>query len=256
MCLLGVILNCQDLNGDSSDKHTFDQWLPQLNTVINANTGWDDAGKLTYLKSKVKGCAKNIIRPVKQEEGGFKQAIDALKHRFSNVKFNKDQLFAKISNSKPLFCPEYKQTENYIAEIRATLLDLKNHFNADLLEKDSGGYQYISHVVFSKLSFEMQTALMNKLSNNYPTFDEIYDNHIEIIHHLNRTRRKKVESKDFSAGAKSKKQFTQSSDAKPFNQTENFASAASQVRKFGTETVYHCRLCGTDGHASSYCRIY
>ena len=124
-----------------------------------------DAGKLTFLKKKVGGAAKTVIRPVSIDVGGFDQAIDALKKRYSNKPYNKDQLFYKLFHAKPSFCPEYSKTENFIGEMRATLLDLKTHYGADLLSPGSGGYDFISHIIFHKLSGEIQNSFINKLQN-------------------------------------------------------------------------------------------
>ena len=245
-----TVLDCQEFHGDHSDKHLFEPWLAQFNTVIKANKGWDDAAKLTYLKSKVKSTAKSVIRPIRLADGNFDEAVAALRKRFTNKEFNKDQLFLKLTNARPGHSADYSKTENFISEMRATLLDLKNHYNADLITAGSGGYEYISHLIFFKLPFEIRDAFINKLNKNFPTFDEIYDNIIEIIHNLNRNQRK-PESKDFNTSTKCKKQFTQSTDDKTLNQTENFASDASQLKY-----VYHCKFCGTDGHTTAYCKTY
>ena len=53
-----TVLDCQEFHGSDADKWNFGQWLPQFFSVVNNNTGWDEAAKLTYLKSKIKGCAK------------------------------------------------------------------------------------------------------------------------------------------------------------------------------------------------------
>lgn len=250
-----VALNCQEFHGDSNDKHKFASWLAEFNTVVRANPGWESADKLTYLKSKLKGTAKLLIRPIELNAVGFDQAIADLKKRFTNKDYNRDQLFIKITNARPAFCPTYSKTEHFITEVRTWLLDLKNHYNSDLITPGTGGFEYVSHLIFSRLSPELQGAFIQKLNKDYPTFTEIYDNHIEIINNLNRTRRKKVDTKDNNTGAKVKPPH--SSDSKPFNQTENFASSASPVIKSGSDRrIYHCRFCKNDGHTSSFCRTY
>ena len=98
---------------------------------------------------------------------------------------------SKIYSNKPSYCNEYIKLEQYIAEVRANLLDLKNHYSCDLTEENSGGYQFVSHLIFSKLPFEFQNALINKVSNSYPTWNHIYEHHVEIINNLRRYRRKK-----------------------------------------------------------------
>ena len=246
-----MILDCQNFNGDSVDKHNFEPWLAQFNTVIKANPAWDDAGKLTFLKKKVGGAARTVIRSVSIDVGGFDQAIEALKKRYSNKAYNKDQLFHKLYHAKPAFCPEYSKTENFIGDMKAILLDLKAHYGADLLTPNTGGYEFVSHLIFHKLSGEIQNSFINKLHKNYPTFDDIYDNHLEVIANLNRTRKKKVENKDNNSGARTKNNFTTPTEVKP---ADNFASAASQIKRF--DKVFHCRFCGVDGHASSRCKVY
>ena len=46
-----VVLDCKEFHGSETDKLRFGQWLPQLNCVIKNNPNWDEAAKLTYLKS-------------------------------------------------------------------------------------------------------------------------------------------------------------------------------------------------------------
>ena len=100
-----VILECKEFYGNDNDKYNFNQWLAQLFTVIKTNPTWDDSAKLTYLKSKVKGYASNVIRPIQHGAGSFNQALDALKHHFLNKEANRDQLFNKILSISPAFCP-------------------------------------------------------------------------------------------------------------------------------------------------------
>ena len=106
-----VVLDCKEFHGSETDKLRFGQWLPQLNCVIKNNPNWDEAAKLTYLKSKVKGAAGNVIRPINEETGTFTEAIDALKKQYLNISANKDQLLSKIYINKPSYCNEYIKLE-------------------------------------------------------------------------------------------------------------------------------------------------
>ena len=247
-----VVLSCQDFYGNEEDKLNFGQWLPQLMSVVNANPGWDDAGKLTYLKDKVKGAAKVVIRPITHEHGGFDQAIEALKHQYLNTAANKDALLAKIYNNKPAFCHDYIKTENFISETKANLLDLKNHYACDLLTAGTGGFDFISHMTFSKLPNEVQNALINKLNTPFPNFTQIYDNYMEVINTIRRNKKKKAELKE-----KFVKYKTNISQGKSVVQTDNFAATATNVFKADNDTRrFHCRFCSADGHANSYCKVY
>ena len=246
-----TVLDCQEYHGNESDKWNFGQWLPQFFSVVKNNPGWDEAAKLTYLKAKIKGNAKNVIRSVKQGPEGFKQAIAALKHHYLNVKAHKDHLFSKLYNSKPATGPEYSKTEQYVAEIRAILLDLKDNYSCNLLDESSGGYEFVSHLIFSKLPFDVQNALITKIGSQYPTFNQIYNEHMEVIYNLNRLKRKKAEMHKESNPPKVK-QIAPSESAP----ADNFASQASKVVKPDKDQIYHCRFCNADGHANAYCKYY
>ena len=247
-----VVLDCKEFHGSESDKLRLGQWLPQLNCVIKNNPGWDDAAKLTYLKSKVKGSASSVIRPITEETGTYDEAIAALKKQYLNINANKDQLLSKIYTNKPAYCTEYIKLEQYIGEVRANLLDLKNHYNCDLTTENSGGYQFVSHLIFSKLPFEFQNALIAKISNSYPTWNHIYEHHVEIINNLRRYRRKKNE---LSSKIK-KPQPTPSPANNSTNNSDNFATATAKVNVTNNDKKYHCRLCVADGHTSSHCSVY
>ena len=107
-------------------------------------------------------------------------------------------------NLQPSFSEDYSKTRNYIADIRNKLFDLKTHYNVDLLVPASGGYVLVSHIVFSKLSRELQRALIAETKTGYPTWDQIMANYGNVINNLNKTRAKKPSVKNESKGEKSK----------------------------------------------------
>ena len=255
-----VILECKDFYGSDSDKYSFNQWLAQLFTVIKTNPSWDDSAKLTYLKSKVKGFASNVIRPVQHGAGSFKQALDALKHHFLNKEANRDQLFNKLLSISPAFCPKYSKTTIYITEVRAILLDLKNHYQCDLTVNGSGGNQLISHLVFAKLSIELQNALILKSGTQFPTFDQIYNLHVNEIFSLTRIKAKKAElnNNNHNHSKESNYNKIKRSMSKPISSnSDNFASAAAKVQSSSDKFKdYHCKFCNVDGHSNSYCLVY
>ena len=178
------LLDCQTFCGDHTDKHLFSQWLPQLLTVVNMNPSWDDSCKLTFLHNKVAGCAKEIIRPVGLDTGTFQQAVDTLNNQYLNKELNKDQLFHSLLIKEPKYSSDYEVVSVYIDEVRATLISLKNYYEVDLLDARSAGYQFISHLIFSKLPTKFQDALISRIKINYPSLNDIIDNHVKIIHML------------------------------------------------------------------------
>ena len=79
---------------------------------------------------------------------------------------------AQLITLQPSFSEDYSKTRNYIADIRNKLFDLKTHYSVDLLDPLSGGYVLVSHIGFSKLSRELQQALITETKTGYPTFDQ------------------------------------------------------------------------------------
>ena len=73
----------------------------------------------------------------------------------------------------------------------------------------SGGYVLVSHIVFSKLSRELQRALIAETKTGYPTFDQILNNYGNVINNLNKTRSKKPPVKHESKGGKPPKSVSE-----------------------------------------------
>ena len=128
---------------------------------------------MNYLKTKVVGTAAPFIQHLNPNPGNYAAAIEALKKEYLDIPYLTDQLLSQILNLQPSFSEDYSKTRNYIADIRNKLFDLKTHYNVDLLVPASGGYVLISHIVFSKLSRELQRALIAETKTGYPTFDQI-----------------------------------------------------------------------------------
>ena len=73
------------------------------------------------------------------------------------------------------------------------------------------------------MPFEFQNALIAKVSNSYPTWNHIYEHHIEIINNLRRYRRKKNEI--------SSKNKRPQPNPVPTNNSDNFATPAVKVNR-------------------------
>ena len=88
-----------------------------------------------------------------------------------------------------------------MAEIKNIVNDLKKHYAADFTVPPpvgavtpvmSGGYYMLSQIVLSKLSIEMQKALINESKSCYPTFYQIFDLSNNVINIINKTRKQKL----------------------------------------------------------------
>ena len=108
--------------------------------------------------------------------------------KYLDKEFIKDELFKELLNSKPKFHIEYEKTKVYLQKTMNNLEDLKRSYSCDLLTAPLGGNAFISHIIFSKLSPELQKALIVDLKKTYPTLTEINDNYERIIKMLVKTR--------------------------------------------------------------------
>ena len=121
----------------------------------------------------------------------------------------------------------------------------------DLLVPASGGYVLVSHIVFSKLSRELQRALIAETKTGYPTWDQIMDNYGNVINNLNKTRAKKPSVKNESKGEKPPKLVARINSTP----TMNFATPVAKTVKSPVDNFY-CRFCNVHGHSILHCPNY
>ena len=215
---LKIPIKCPDFDGNSKDKFMFKHWLAQVDTIIEAQNNWTGKHKLMLLQTHVKGLAREFISHLELTNENYTVARNLLMKEYLDIRQIKDEYFKQILEKQPGFDVEYLKTRQYLAEINNKLFDLKEHYGADLISEGTGGYQLISHVVFSKLSNELQKALILETKTCYPSFKEIYDNVNDVITTITRTRRKKVEVKtDSSSNWKPNKSSLKDSNSPTLN---------------------------------------
>ena len=142
--------------------------------------------------------------------------------------------------------------------------DLKITYQCDLLNSDTGGYDLVSHIVFSKLSPELQKAMIMDLKTTYPTLNEIADNYDRIIKMIVKT---KQNQKKYDNG----KQGTGEFKSNKFNSSvANFVTTPGVVNSITPQLaasnnfnnnqnnnyIKNCRFCNINGHVSTYCHKY
>lgn len=132
---------------------------------------------MNYLKTKVVGNVSPFIQHLDPDPGNYAMAIQALKKEYLDISYLTDQLCAQLITLQSGFSEDYSKTRNYIADIRNKLFDWKTHYSVDLLDPLSGGYVLVSHIMISKLSRELQRALITETKTVYPTFDQILNNY-------------------------------------------------------------------------------
>ena len=237
----------------------FKHWLETVDAIIEAHPNWSDKQKLLLFKSHVKGLAGTLISHLAITNENYETARNVLIKHYLDKPYIRDELLKQILSDRPGYDEDYFKTTQYLAEINNKLLDLKRHYDADLLVENSGGYKLISHIVFSKLSNELKRELISDTKTNYPGYNQIQDKCPGIIHRIDKTGRKKFEARPPSVPAIEWKP-AKASLRESHSPTLNFATSTAnhQTRTGSRNFVYelHCRLCNVNGHSSLYCPKY
>ena len=245
-------LSCGSFSGEGSGNLEFFNFITQFKNVIGFRTNISDSTKLIYLRSFLKGYAFKVIQHLQNDNANYKVAMDMLEAEFLNKDGLIDDLFKKLMSAKAKTDASFVETKMFITEIRCLLSDLDN-YGCKLRENESA-LKLVSHIVFSRLPLSFRQEIARKLSNNYPSVNEIFDNYVDIIKTLT------------MKGAPSKTDSVQitppveSSSTIPtnvlgvVNTTENFATYNSNNNRKSDKRV--CRLCSNINHVMTDCPKY
>ena len=267
-----ISVDSPNFYGDERDRLEFKNWLAQFEAVINSCRNWTEESKVSYLKSKVLKNAAHFIAHINPAPGSYDLCMQALKDQYLDEEFIVDEHFKLLWTKSPEFDQTYTKTRVYIADVRNALHNLKTHYQIDLLDEDTGGHKFLSHIIFSKLSKELRQAFSWELRTDYPTFSKILGCYSKVINSVVRNRNPNHVSKYPSSkpGNLSKPwQNRNPNNSAPTNvqtPTLNFAvpeaskTAAAVTGKLADPSkppaeppVLHCRFCNVDGHTSLHC---
>ena len=252
-----VNLDCKVFDSDKASKFEFRDWYEQFKAVMSSWPKCEAKLKLAYLKSKVEGTAKLYIVNLEQSNDNYQIALKILEGKYLDKEFIKDELFKELLNAKPEFHVEYEKTKVYIQKTMNNLEDLKRNYSCDLITAPSGGNAFISHIIFSKLSPELQKALIIDTKKTYPTLKEINDNYERIIKMIVKTKQPykndtdKQGTRNLNYQTKNAANFATPVVSNPNNSLNGAAS--NSVYKPNNDFVRHCRFCNTSGHVSTHC---
>ena len=185
---ISVTYDCSYFYGNETDRLAFINWLSEFEGVLKTQPHWDDQQKLGYLKKVVLGNAAAYIAHLEPGPGNFAVAIKALKDQYLNEAFITDEYLSQLVNETPAYDPKFIKTSQYLASVRNICYNLKTHYAVDLLDENSDGYKFLSHIIFNKLNPEIRKALRSKTKNDFPTFNEIMENHMSVIENIISTR--------------------------------------------------------------------
>ena len=213
---------------------------------MSTRRNWTDEFKVTYLKTKVLKNAAHFIAHLDPAPGNFELCMDALRDQYLDEEYIVDEYFRTLWNESPEFDETYTKSRVYIANVRNTLHNLKNHYNVDLLDEGSSGHKLLSHLIFSKLSRELRQAFARECGTDYPSFAKILESSSKVFNSLLRNRKNTFSNPAAKFNNHSKPWHNKNSKAEI--STLNFA-----VSEVGKPMVLHCRFCNVDGHSNLFC---
>ena len=175
-------LKCDTFSGENTTNLEFHSFMMKFSNVIGSRKDLSDSIKLTYLKSYLKGYAYKVVQHLHITDQNYKLAQTLLGKEFLDENTVVNDLISNLLTLKPKYDNSYMETKLFINEVRCIISDLEN-CDIDILNEKSGN-AVVSHVVFNKLPLPFRQELIRKLSSNFPSLKEIFDNYVEIINLL------------------------------------------------------------------------
>ena len=166
-----------------------------------------------------------------------------------------DSAFKRILEKVPQYDAQFQGLRMYVAEIKGIISDLKTSHKVDLTIPESGGYKFVSHIIFSKIPSVIQRSLIAKSKSNYPTLDNIFENIKEVIETYNKTKptTKKLEPIKMLNGQNWKP------NSSSMDVSSKGGATSGTLHNFHTKSgqmVFYCKFCDVEGHSSYYCFKY
>ena len=223
-------LECGTFSGKEEDKFPFHTFLNQFNNVIGSRKNLSDSAKRTYLYGYLRDYALKVVKHLTISDSNDLLAIQLLKQEFLDVNYITDETYKNILKAAPSvdYDPEYTSSKMYLNEMRSYLHELKTH-NIDLLQDGTAGHSLISYIVFNKLPVNLRRELIHRISNNYPSLDEVFCLYNEAI----KTLKKTTFLKKKTGNKQSSKQSTVSSNSSSNSSTsKNKGETKSTMQNF------------------------
>ena len=239
-------LICGTFSGEKSKSLEYATFLTEFNNIIGLRSNLTGATKLTYLKTYLKGYAFKVVNHLQVTDDNYNVALSLLEKEFFNRESLIDDSFSKLLNAKPKYDVSYLDTKLYISEVRCLVADLKLH-GIDLLS-EGPCKKLTSHIVVSRLPVTFKRELAQKLNNNFPDIDDIFEHYVEVIRTLNM---RVSNSDNFKFNP-----VSNSAVAKLTKVEKNDKPAADQKNESKFDQKKSCKFCNGIGHSMFHCRKY
>ena len=202
-------LTCGTFDGKEKDKFAFHNFLNQFNNVIDSKKHLSESVKLLYLIGYLRDYALKQVNHSSLTDSNYKVALNLLKEEFLDKEFIIDKTLKNILKAMPSkeYDPEFLNIKYHLSEIKSYLYELQQYVN--FFQEGSSGNILISHMIMNKLPKIVVKELINKINNNYPSLEQIFNSYNKVLKTLIRTvsGRKNIKDKKISSGNDNKHRF-------------------------------------------------
>ena len=143
-------------------------------------------------------------------DSNYKVALNLLKEEFLDKEFIIDETLKNILKAMPSeeYDSEFLNIKYYLSEIKSFLYELQQ-YNVIFYQEGYSGNILISHMIMNKLPKILVNGLINKINNNYLSFEQIFNSYNKVLKTLIRTvsGRKKIKDKKISSGNNNNQRF-------------------------------------------------
>lgn len=251
-------LKCKSFSAET-DRLQFRSFILSFENIIGCRRDLTDAAKLQYLKSHLTGMAQKDIDHLPNIDSNYQIALGILKDLYLDKPFIIDSLFHIIYKAPNLDSKNLELIRTFMSELRANLHELKE-FDVDLLEEDSAGSKFLSHIVVDKLPRNFLREYKLGYKEEYPSLRNILDSYHLIL----KSMEKFGENKTFSSS--SSPNFKRNSLKTNSNKTSIYHSSFQKKQNKDANSRYFsnsknsiserkCKLCD-ERHSMSNCTKY
>ena len=245
-------LKCDTFTGEDTNYLDFHSFFTKFESVIGGRSDISDSIKLTYLKSFLKGYAYKVIKHLQINDRNYYTACSLLEKEFLDKDTVINDLISKLMSLKCKYDTSYLETKLFVNEAKCILSDLK-HYDIDIMSETSGN-TLVSHIIFNKLPMPFRQELIRKLSVQFPSVKQIFDNYVEIINLL-KIRNDKPKLDNFNSSRKPIDKAVKYDKSLNVNNSRVESVKPNFVNNVNN-AVKSCKLCNAGGHTMFHCKKY
>ena len=249
-------IQIQPFENNSENPFCYYNFKKSFSNAIAGIPNLTGAQKFIYLKGYLTGEALNLVENIPVEDLSYAQAIGLLDTNY----LDKDAI---INNTLDLILdkPEVgtlKEVESFIRLIINKVHDLKG-VGVDLTSDSSSGLLLLSRIVIRKLPRQFILELSRETGTNYPNFNQLEKNYLDIIVRLRlgpgeQGVKPKVKNESSPLNTKWESKPKPTFDNKSKNSSKiNTSKSSVDINK---KQTFKCKFCSSGEHSSAKCHSF